>query len=193
MVGAAKLQWDPFLDIIGERLGHHYLRSNGNGPNGDLDAIRHMASQLEPDETLVIFPEGGNYTPHRRERSIEHLAERGRLDEARRATELRHTLLPRLGGICSAINGQPGAVVIFAAHVGLENLYGMRDLWESVPLRREMAAHAWPASGAAFPSSSEAQATWIFDQWEAVDAWIDWQLREWTLAADDVTAGVAGL
>ena len=173
MVGAAKLQWDPFLDIAGERLGYHYLGGSQNSSAGDLDAIRQLATGLDPGETLVIFPEGGNYTEIRREHSITSLLSRGRLEHARQADQLRHTLLPRSGGVIAAIEGAPDAAVVFVAHAGLEGLHGLGDLWASVPLGREVVAHAWPAPLENRPHARDGRTAWLFEQWKTVDEWID--------------------
>ncbi|MGB5756703.1 MAG: 1-acyl-sn-glycerol-3-phosphate acyltransferase [Acidimicrobiales bacterium] len=173
MVGAAKLQWDPFLDVSGERLGFHYLPQNPTDRLAELDKIKGLASELEPDETLVIFPEGGNYTPGRRARSLELLQDRGRHEKARRAEQLKHTLLPRTGGVISAIEGAPGATVVLMAHAGLENLHGFGDLWASIPLHRSVEAHAWAAPIDRWPTDRTGQETWLFDHWEVVDDWID--------------------
>ncbi len=173
MVGASKLQWDPFLDISGERLGYHYLGGNSDGLDTDLDSIRLLAAGLGPEETLVIFPEGGNYTAKRRDHSVAALRARGRAEHAERAEQLRHTLLPRPGAVTAAIEGAPDAFVVFVAHVGLENLHGLGDLWASVPLGRDVVAHAWPAPLEDRPSDRDEQTAWLFEQWETVDAWID--------------------
>ena len=177
MVGAAKLQWDPFLDISGERLGYHYLAGNSDGAATDLDSIRLLASGLGSDETLVIFPEGGNYTAKRRDRSVEALHARGLPEHAERAEQLRHTLLPRPGAVTAAIDGAPDASVVFLAHAGLENLHGFSDLWASIPLGRGVTAHAWPAPRGDRPTNRDDQTDWLFEQWEGVDAWIEQQLQ----------------
>ena len=173
MVGAAKLQWDPFLDISGERLGFHYCLQNPADPKAEIDSIRTLASALEPDETLVIFPEGGNYTTRRRAQSVEALHARHRHDHVRRAEQLKHTLLPRTGGVIAAIEGAPDATVVFMAHAGLEELHGLRDLWASIPLGRRVEAHGWTVPIEQGPTDRASHTIWLFDQWAAVDAWID--------------------
>ena len=181
VVGAAKLQWDPFLDISGERLGFHYLLPNPVDSAAELDKIRTLAATLEADETLVIFPEGGNYTPGRRERSIAALESNGRAGRAHRARRLRHTLLPKPGGVIAAIEGAPSASVVFVAHAGLDRLHGLGDLWASMPLGRQVSAHAWHCTDDDLPTSRSGQTWWLFDKWVEVDDWIDRCLRRHAL------------
>ncbi|MCP3990041.1 MAG: hypothetical protein GY724_13275 [Actinomycetia bacterium] len=173
MVGAAKLQWDPFLDISGERLGFHYVAANPSDRAAELERIRQLSSSLEADETLVIFPEGGNYTTGRRVESIKALEERGNHEQAARARRLKHTLLPKTGGLTAAIDGAPDAIVVFVAHAGLEQLHGFGDLWASVPLNRTVRAHGWSVPINDRPSDRASQANWLFDHWQTVDDWIE--------------------
>jgi 1-acyl-sn-glycerol-3-phosphate acyltransferase len=179
MVGAEKLQWDPFLDIAGERLSFHYLHQNPNDTSVELDSIRALASGMGDDETLVIFPEGGNYTTERKERQIEALTARGREEDARLAAQLRHTLLPKIGGVMAALEGAPDANVLFVAHAGLEGLHGFGDLWSAVPIGHDMVAHSWTVVAADRLSDDDTQAErsaikdWICREWRKVDEWID--------------------
>jgi 1-acyl-sn-glycerol-3-phosphate acyltransferase len=176
MVGAAKLQWDPFLDIAGERLGFHYLHQNPNDAATELERIRALAASMDDDETLVIFPEGGNFTDGRRQRQIEALLARDRVELARKAQALQHTLLPRAGGTVAAIEGAPDVVIMFVAHAGLEQLYGFGDLWESVPLGRSVVAHSWVAEPGEAVADRDRLMAWLYGQWQRVDDWIGEQL-----------------
>lgn len=176
MVGAAKLQWDPFLDIAGERLGFHYLHQDPTDTAAELDRIRILASSMDDNETLVIFPEGGNYTDARRQRQIDAFLARERVELARRAQALSHTLLPRSGGTLAAIEGAPDAVILFVAHAGLEKLFGFGDLWASVPLGRSVVAHSWVAELDDTIGDRRARTAWLYDEWQNVDDWIGRQL-----------------
>ncbi len=175
-VGAAKLQWDPFLDIAGERLGNHYLQQEPDDPAAELARIMEKAASLGGGETLGIFPEGGNVTPARRKRQMEMLKANGRDELLRRAEALRHTLLPRAGGVIAALNGAPDAVVLLVAHAGLEDLCGFGDLWDCVPLGRSVVAHSWTVMPEERPTGDAALTAWLFDEWQKVDDWIDHQL-----------------
>ncbi len=186
MVGAEKLQWDPFLDIAGERLGFHYLHQSPADSTGDLDRIRSLAGSLDDDETLVVFPEGGNYTDARRRRRIDALLARERVELARRAQALKHTLLPRPNGTLAAIEGAPDAVMLFVAHAGLEQLYGFGDLWASVPLGRSVVAHSWVAEPSDAAGDRRTLTAWLYDEWQKVDDWIENQLSAGPTGVDDL-------
>jgi 1-acyl-sn-glycerol-3-phosphate acyltransferase len=183
-VGAAKLQWDPFLDIAGERLGFHFIGA-GDSPADEMEGIRLLTAAMGDDETLILCPEGGNFTPTRRERSIALELAAGRTERAALAASLRHTLLPRSGGVMAAIDGAPHATVVFLGHAGLDDICGFRSLWQRIPLRRTVVAHGWTVSIDDLPESRGDRARWMDDQWRRVDDWIDDALT--AAAADDTT------
>ena len=176
IVGSEKLTWDPFLDIAGYRLGFHYLHAERPGDPTNTDQIRDLAEELTDGDVLVIFPEGGNYTHRRKQRLLSSLRDRGEHELADRAERLRHTLLPRPGGVLAALEGCPQLSVLFAAHAGLDALHGFTDLWNAVPLNKEVTAHAWVTATDSRPTDAAGQTMWLCDQWEAVDDWIDDEL-----------------
>jgi hypothetical protein len=172
-VGAAKLQWDPFLDISGERLGFHYLVQTPKDTMAELDGIRRLAAGMGHDETLIICPEGGNFTPKRRDRRIDLERSRGRLDRVEMAESLKHTLLPKTGGVMAAIEGAPDATVVFLGHAGLDDIHSFRSLWRLMPLNRTVVAHGWTVPLSDLPPDRPGRTRWLHEQWQRVDDWID--------------------
>jgi hypothetical protein len=172
-VGAAKLQWDPFLDIAGERLGFHYLNQNPADTALELDKIRRLTAGMGNGETLILCPEGGNYTPTRRERRINLERSRGREHRAELAESLKYTLLPKTGGVMAAIEGAPGATVVFLGHAGLDDIHSFGALWRLMPLNRTVVAHGWTVSLADLPPDRAGRSRWLLDHWRRVDDWIE--------------------
>ncbi len=172
-IGAAKLQWDPFLDIAGERLGFHYLLQTPKDTVAELDEIRRLTAGMGDTETLILCPEGGNFTTKRRAERIELERSRGREHRAQLAESLKHTLLPKTGGVMAAIEGAPHATVVFLGHAGLDDIHGLRSLWRLMPLHRTVVAHGWTVSLHDLPSDRAGRSQWLLDQWRRVDDWID--------------------
>jgi hypothetical protein len=123
---------------------------------------------------LVIFPEGGNWTPLRWRRAIDRLRRRGHPDLAERAAAMPNVLPPRPAGALAAIAACPRADVIFVAHTGLDRLVSVRDVWRSLLTDMEIRARWWRVPAASVPraDSSDTQITWLYDWWERIDAWI---------------------
>ena len=185
VVMKATLQLDPSLDIVANRVPNAFLRRRPQGPQGPARAgsrhqgeqirqIRRLAAGLGGRDALLLFPEGGNWTPLRWRRGIERLRRQGHAELARRAAAMPNLLPPRAGGAFAAIGACPSADVIFVAHTGLDKLVSVRDVWQS--LRTDVAVHArwWRVAAAEVPRDAdhETQVAWLFDWWERLDRWI---------------------
>ena len=140
---------------------------------GAADAIKIAAAVLKQDGVLGIFPEGGNWTPRRWKNAIEGLERRGQYDRAVRAAKMPHVLPPRSSGAVAALQARDDVAVVFVAHVGLEDLYSLRRIWESVPLRRRVQAAYWSVPNHEIPTDQDALRAWLLDRWVDVDTWVD--------------------
>lgn len=172
MLGANKLLWDPFMNHMMLRLPHRFCDPNPKDPAADLLAVGDMCATMDDDSVMIIFPEGGNWTPGRWESAIERLESRGRADLAARATQMTHVLPPRSAGAVSALQARDDLTVVFVVHVGLEDLYSLKEIWQKVPLRRKVQATYWSVPKGEIPAEPAEMSAWLFDQWETVDQWI---------------------
>jgi len=172
----ASLQLDPGIDVIVNRLPNVFIqrRQAGQGSRLYTEQIKRLARGLSDDDALVIFPEGGNWTPGRWQRRVRRLEQTGHRDLAARARQMPNVLAPRAGGALAAITACPAADVIFVAHAGLDRLVSVGDVWRSLPLDQVVRATWWRVSGGDVPRSAdrEAQVRWLYDWWERIDTWI---------------------
>jgi len=175
VVMKAILQLDPGLDVVGNRLPNAFVTPSRGGEGRFVAEIERLASGLDPAGALVIFPEGGNWTPRRWRRSIDRLERLGRRREAARAREMPHLLAPRPGGALAAIAACPSADVIFVAHAGLDDLVTVGDIWRNLPITRLVKAKWWRVPVDEVPRwlDRDGQVGWLYDWWERIDAWID--------------------
>jgi 1-acyl-sn-glycerol-3-phosphate acyltransferase len=185
VVMKATLQLDPSLDVVANRVPNAFLRhrspapadSNGTGgsPHADqIRQVRRLAAGLDGRDALLLFPEGGNWTPQRWRRGIDRLRRAGHADLAERAAAMPNLLPPRTGGAFAAIGACPSADVIFVAHTGLDKLVSVRDVWQSLRTDVTVRARWWRVPAAELPRGAdhETQVNWLFDWWERLDAWI---------------------
>jgi 1-acyl-sn-glycerol-3-phosphate acyltransferase len=170
IVLADKLQWDPALDVVLNRLPNRFIHGGGERLER---RIAELATALDGDDAFVIFPEGGNFTERRRVAAIERLRRRGLEDMARRSEAMRNVLAPRPGGLAAALRAAPDADVVWVAHAGMDQLFTMADVWRSLPLDQTVRMRWWRVSAADVPRTEEAQLGWLYDWWERIDAWID--------------------
>lgn len=173
MLGTTKLLWDPFFNHAIRRLPFHFCEPNPRHVEQELEAVRRAAATIEPDGAMIIFPEGGNYTKRRYEAAIEYFEQRGLADRLARTRAMLHVLPPRPGGTLSALEAS-NATTYLLAHVGLDDLQSLGDLWRAVPIRRTVRASYIRMEGSASAApTDEAQIEWLFDQWQKVDDWIE--------------------
>ena len=174
VVMKAALQLDPGVDVVGNRLPNVFVRRRQAGEGLFTAQVARLAADLTEADALVIFPEGGNWTPGRWRRGIRRLETAGRPDLARRARRMPNLLPPRAGGTLAAIAACPAADVVFVAHAGLDRLVSAGDVWRHLPERQTVTARWWRVPFDAVPrsASQEEQERWLYDWWERIDAWI---------------------
>jgi 1-acyl-sn-glycerol-3-phosphate acyltransferase len=166
------LQLDPGLDVIGNRLPNAFIAPRAGADLEILDRISELARGLGPDDALLLFPEGGNFTRPRRQRAIAKLEQMGLLEQAEHARSMAHLLPPRPSGALAAINAAPGADVVFVAHTGLEDLDNPTEVWRRLPIGRTVAARWWRVPAERVPRDAEEQIDWLYAWWGRLDAWV---------------------
>jgi 1-acyl-sn-glycerol-3-phosphate acyltransferase len=174
VVMKAILQLDPSVDIVGNRTPNVWVKSRQSGERIFTDQIGRLARGLDTRGALVIFPEGGNWTPNRWRRGIRRLESHGRSDLAERARDMPNLLPPRPGGALAAIAACPDADVIFVAHAGLDNIITLGDVWGRFPIDEVVRARWWRVPYGQVPRDAdhEAQVQWLYGWWERIDTWI---------------------
>jgi 1-acyl-sn-glycerol-3-phosphate acyltransferase len=168
VVMKAQLQFDPCIDIAANRMPNVFVTPGG----GAVDDIGRLAAGLGPRDALLIFPEGGNFSPERRRRAIRRLTRLRRTDEATRAAAMRNLMPPRPGGVLAALGAAPSADVVFVAHCGLDHMATVGDIWRRIPLTGAVQAQWWRIPAEDVPDGRDARIDWLYRQWERADAWI---------------------
>lgn len=167
------LQWDPALDVLLNRLPNRFISPDPQRRDEAVEAeIAALATGLDGDDAFVIFPEGGNFTEHRRRRAIDRLRRLGLHRMARRAEAMRHVLAPRPGGVAAALAAAPEADVVLVAHTGVDHLRTVADLWRELPMDKVITMRWWRVPAAEVPADRDAQIDWLYSWWEHIDAWI---------------------
>ena len=165
------LRFEPLLDVTLTRLDACFLPKRPL-PGDDLPAkLASLAGRLGGRDALLIFPEGGNWTPLRRSRAIARLRAQRHHRAAAAAVLMEHVLPPRPAGVFACIDAKPELAIVVAAHTGLDELVTAGMVWRAIPFHRPMAVRWWPVGGA--PDGEEARQQWLTTEWSIVDEWID--------------------
>ncbi|QZY29174.1 1-acyl-sn-glycerol-3-phosphate acyltransferase [Nocardioides coralli] len=163
------LAWDPAIDVILRRIPARFIDPRED----DVEQhITELAHGLDENDAFVIFPEGGNFTPARRQRAIERLHKLGMERMARRAEAMTHVLAPRPGGFIAALDGAPDADVVLVAHTGLDHVLTVADLWRELPMDKRIVMRWWQVPREEIPAGREERIEWLFGWWERIDEWV---------------------
>jgi 1-acyl-sn-glycerol-3-phosphate acyltransferase len=175
------LQWDPVVDILLNRLPNRFISppapvepaAAAAAAEPALEAqIAALATGLDSDDVLLIFPEGGNFTERRRVRAIERLRRLGLEKWAARAERMRYVLAPRPGGVLAALEAAPEAGIVLVGHTGFEELDSVLDIWRGLPLDRTLTMRWWSVQPSEVPPGREERIAWLYDWWARIDAWV---------------------
>jgi 1-acyl-sn-glycerol-3-phosphate acyltransferase len=170
------LQWDPVIDTLLNRLPSRFISPSPGERGAQVEAeIAALATGLDENDAFVIFPEGGNFTPKRRQRVIEKLHASGLHAVAARAEKMLHVLAPRPGGVAAALRAAPDADVMWVAHTGVDHLLSAADVWWALPMDKTITMRWWLVPAAEVPREHEDQLEWLLSWWERIDGWIDEQ------------------
>ena len=167
------LAWDPWIDVVLNRIPARFISPNPREGQDLESQIAGLAANLDDNDAFVIFPEGGNFTPERRERAIAKLTSLGLHKMAERAEQMIHVLAPRPGGFLAALDAAPEADVLLVAHTGLDHMLTMADVWRELPMDKRIIVRWWRVPRAEIPEGREARIDWLFGKWEEIDAWVE--------------------
>ena len=166
------LAWDPMIDVVLNRIPARFITPNPEAGEDLESQITALAAGLDENDAFVIFPEGGNFTPKRRQRGIDRLRKLGMEKMARRAEAMTNVLAPRPGGFIAALDAAPDADVVLVAHTGLDHMLTIGDVWRELPMDKRIIMRWWQVPREEIPADREARIDWLFGWWERIDAWI---------------------
>jgi 1-acyl-sn-glycerol-3-phosphate acyltransferase len=161
---------DPSVDLLAHRLPQAMLDTSDRE---ECEArIGELTAELGPRGTLLLFPEGGNFTPERRRSALRRLRRKGKRRSAERAEDMPHVLPPQPGGALAALRARGDTDVVFAAHTGLGLAAYPGQFWRDMPIGRTLHTRMWLVPAADVPSTDDARVSWLYDWWKRIDEWI---------------------
>jgi 1-acyl-sn-glycerol-3-phosphate acyltransferase len=171
-----RLLLDPCFDVVGNRLPNRFARRGSERSAEEVAAVGKLAEDLEPDEGVLIYPEGTRFTEAKRAQVLATLESRGDAAVLERARRLRHVLPPRRGGPlalleASATSAAP-ADVLFCAHAGFEGGSTVGELLRGALIGRTVYIRFWRVASTEIPRTPEAREAWLHDEWEKVEEFV---------------------
>ena len=162
---------DPCLDIVGNRLPNVFVGTERGEVQGQSQRVSWLAQNLGPNDGILLYPEGALFSPGRLERALETLATSDP-DAHARATSLRHTLPPRMGGVLAALAAAPDADLVVCRHTGLEAAGDYRSFLSGGLVGATVRISFDRIERSSLPDAPDALKERIWDIWQALDDWI---------------------
>ncbi len=166
----AELRYAASMDLFGLPLGNYFVSRDKN-TDAELVQLERLASIVQPEGGLVIFPEGTFATPESRARIRASLERKGETEAVALTDELKSLLPPKPAGVLALLRARPDAVPVVLAHRGLDNVASFQGLRDSVPLTAPVVVRWWPTAPP--PDAHDEQVRWLQDEWRRADGWIN--------------------
>jgi hypothetical protein len=177
IVLTARLRLDPSFDVLISRVGGRFIEP-GKGPAGQAArAVAEVAADLADRDALLLYPEGGDWTPTRHRLAVAGLRRRGRRAEAAQAARMPHVLPPKPAGTLAALRAAPGADVVVFTHTGHDKLLDIVSIWNALPLRAHLRLVWWREPAAELPDDDDTREDWLRGVWTRIDAWVGEQIE----------------
>jgi 1-acyl-sn-glycerol-3-phosphate acyltransferase len=170
----AQLRLDPALDLLLTRIGCAFISRGGTGPAAPTAAIAGLAADLRPTDAMLIFPEGGDWTPARQRLAVRKLRRKGLRAQATAAAAMRNVLPPEPAGTFAALQAAPRAELAVFMHTGHDHLLDAASVWKALPLQRELHMVWWNEPHPQVATEEDC-AAWLNNVWSRIDSWIEEQ------------------
>ncbi len=161
---------EPCLDIAGQRLPNYFVRRD-TGEEIERQRVQALAEGMGPEDGFLLYPEGTRFTPERRDRALEKIAERDPA-RAQRLAGIEYLLPPKAGGVLAVLDGAPDTDVVLMAHQGFDGMRLISDIWDGGLAGRVIRVRFTriPASG--IPAGRDERVEWLDNVWLEMDGWI---------------------
>ena len=167
------LRFDPAIDLLLTRTGCTWIPAQRTDPNEAARRVGQAAAGLHGRQTLLLFPEGADWTPLRHLAAVAKLHQRGLVHQAQQALRMPHVLPPRPAGTVAALQGAPNTDVLIFTHTGHDDLLDATSAWQALPLTRPLQMAWWRAPADSLLSHAPDQiSSWLHNTWVNIDAWI---------------------
>ena len=164
----------PTIDIGGGWVPTAFVARGSGDTERELLALRELALDLDPQEGILLYPEGTRHTDAKLARAQEIIRSR-QPEVAPLADRLRHVLPPRLGGPLTLLEATRGHDVVFCGHVGLDGFEYISDIWSGGLVGGTVSVKFWRHAASEVPTGREEMTRWLYEQWQILDDWVGLQ------------------
>lgn len=164
-----ELLWDPAFDLVGPKVRTVFIHRDSADGAGERARVAALIDHLEPDEGVLIYPEGTRFPPSKAAAVQARLRAPGDEQALAYAESLTHVLPPKLGGTLALLQRSPGHDVVFCAHSGLDRAYSVGAMLRGDLVGLVVRVQLWRIPFAEIPTDPAAQVDWMRAQWSRMD------------------------
>ena len=165
-----ELLFDPCLDIVGQRLPNYFARRGAGATEQEVAGVVKLLTTMPKHHGLLLYPEGTRFSEGKRRAVLARLKEKGDEKALARAKAWPSLLPPRPGGLRGVLAHNPGRDLLLLAHRGFEKSASFTELFNGSWLDTTVKLHFWRVPFADIPKDPNAQADFINDLWDAMQA-----------------------
>jgi 1-acyl-sn-glycerol-3-phosphate acyltransferase len=171
---------EPCLDIAGQRLPNYFVRRE-TGEEIERQRVQALAEGMGPEDGFLLYPEGTRFTPERRDRALEKIAER---DPARaeRLAGIEYLLPPKAGGVLAVLDGAPDTDVVMMAHQGFDGMRLISDIWDGGLAGRVIRVRFTRIPASRIPADRDGRVEWLDNVWLEMDDWVGSKMKSETVS-----------
>lgn len=158
-----ELQWDPCLDIVGERLPNCFVDRANQNTDAEVQAVVKLLQDAPADEGLLIYPEGTRFSAAKHQQLKDKSAGTQLEQQLERWTDL---LPPRLGGCLGLLGANKHHDLLFFAHSGFEGSANFVELMNGSWCDSDVHLEFWRIPYGDIPADPDEQREFLFTQWD---------------------------
>ncbi len=166
-----ELQWDPCLEIVGNRLPNYFVDRASQNSGAEVAQVVELLREASAGEGLLLYPEGTRFSVAKH-RQLLAKAEPGSelAEQLRRWPKL---LPPRLGGCLGLLAANTHHDLLFFAHSGFEGSASFVELMNGSWSNSDVHLEFWRVNFADIPRDPQAQKAFLFEQWDRMHATVE--------------------
>ena len=159
-----ELQWDPCLEIVGNRLPNLFVDRSNQNTEEEVARVAHLLETCPADEGVLLYPEGTRFSKAKH-KELQLKAEPNSVlaEQIERWPEL---LPPRLGGCLGLLGANKHHDLLFFAHSGFEGSASFAELMNGSWCHSEVHLDFWRVPFAEIPVEPDEQKQFLFRQWD---------------------------
>ena len=159
-----ELQWDPCLELVGNRLPNYFIDRASESPEEEIVRLAQLLKDTPAEEGILIYPEGTRYSETKHSDLLKKAPPGSELaEQLQRWPKL---LPPRLGGCLGLLSANTRHDLLFFAHSGFEGSASFAELANGSWTNSHVHLEFWRVPFAEIPVVAEAQKAFILAQWD---------------------------